>query len=139
MLTRLIELQSISNAGPTLPAAPHNAGHWVPENLDEDGVQMLIGAVRELKTVSQHIFVLRDILNPALLAPLPSELIAQWREVAERIARDGDAHLLDLNDGTVTPADFGDRTHLHPLAAERFSSSLAMRLRPMVEQNRASR
>jgi hypothetical protein len=47
--------------------------------------------------------------------------------------------LLDFNDGTFVPSDFGDKTHLHPLAAERFSALLAARVQSMVQEDRASR
>jgi lysophospholipase L1-like esterase len=100
---------------------------------------MLIAAVQELKAVSDETFVLRDIFNPAALAPLPPAQVARRRAVAERIARQGGAPLLDLNDGSVVASDFGDQTHLNPLAAERFSSLLAERLRPRGQENHASR
>jgi len=47
--------------------------------------------------------------------------------------------VLDFNDGSFSASDFGDRTRLHPLAAERFSAILAARVQPMVEEDRASR
>jgi hypothetical protein len=123
MLERLVELQP-PTAGPPAPIA---------FDVDEDAVATLIASVRELATVSDRIFVLRDALNPALgYAP-------EWAKVAARIARTAGVPLLDLNDGTVTEADFGDHTHLNPLAAERFSTALATRLKPMVIQNHASR
>jgi hypothetical protein len=78
-------------------------------------------------------------MNPVLLTPLPPGRLAQWRGVAERIARECDAPLIDPNDGAFGPADFGDQTHLNPLAAERFSSLLAARLKPLLEQSRAPR
>ena len=99
----------------------------------------MIAAVRELAAVSDHVFVLNDIMNPASLTAVPSELLAHWREIAERIAHDGGAPLLDFNDGSFVPSDFGDRTHLHALAAQRFSALLAARLQPMVGEHRASR
>ncbi len=137
MLTRLAELQA-SSAAPH-PAGTHSSGLKDPNDVDDDAVRKMIAAVRELKAVSGHTFVLRDLMNPALLEPLPAAEIAHWRSVAERIARESDAPLLDLNDGTFVESDFGDRTHLSPLAAERFSSLLAARVGSMVEQNRASR
>ncbi len=139
MLARLVELEPSSVYAPALPAAPAHPARAAPDDTDEDAVRTLIAALRELRAVSDHAFVLRDIMNPALVAPVPPERLARWRAVAERIAREGDAVLLDFNDGTFAPSDFGDRTHLHPLAAERFSSLLAARVRPMVEEHRASR
>lgn len=136
MLERLVALQSDSISAPLPPASGP-----IPErdDIDEDGVRALIAAVRELSAVSEHTFVLRDLMNPVLVAPLPPARFAQWRGVAERIAREGGAPLIDPNDGTFGPADFGDRTHLHPLAAERFSSLLAGRLKTLLEGSRASR
>jgi hypothetical protein len=136
MLERLVELQPSSVSSPPAPAVrPTKA----PNDLDEDAIRTVIAALRELETVSKDTFVLRDMLNPALLSSLAPAHVAQWRDVAERIAREGGATLLDLNDGTFPASDFGDRTHLNPLAAERFSSVLASRVRPMVRQNHASR
>lgn len=135
-LERLIALQSASISAPLPPPSGP-----IPErdDIDEDAVRTMIAAVRELGAVSDHTFVLRDLLNPVLVAPLPPGRFAQWRSVAERIAREGGAPLIDPNDGTFGPADFGDRTHLNPLAAERFSSLLADRLKPLLEDSRASR
>jgi hypothetical protein len=137
MLTRLAELQA-SSASPH-PAATETSALRDPNDVDDDAVRKMIAAVVELKAVSRHTFVLRDVMNPALLEPLPAAELLHWRSVAERIARESDVPLLDLNDGAFVAADFGDRTHLSPLAAERFSSLLAARIRPMVEQDRASR
>jgi hypothetical protein len=136
MLERLVALQSASISAPLPPARGP-----IPErdDIDEDAAVTLIAAARELAAVSEHMFVLRDIMNPVLLAPLPSARLAQWRAVAERIAREGGAPLIDPNDGTFGPADFGDRTHLNPLAAERFSSLLAARVKPLLEGSRAPR
>lgn len=136
MIERLVALQSSSISAPQPPpAAP------VPErdDIDDDAVRTMVAAVRELDAVSEHTVVLRDLLNPVLIAPLPPARLAQWRGVAERIARESGVPLIDPNDGTFGPADFGDRTHLHPLAAERFSSMLADRLRPLLEGARAVR
>ena len=133
-LTRLIELQASVAPTPPLPDAAHGPALKDPNDIDEDAVRTMVAAVQELKAVTGHTFVLRDIMNPALLEPLPAEELAHWRAVAERIARESDATLLDLNDGTFVASDFGDRTHLHPLAAERFSSLLAARVRPMVQE-----
>jgi len=138
-LTRLIELQASAASTPPLPSATHGPALKDPNDIDDDAVRTMVAAVQELQAVTGHTFVLRDILNPALLEPLPAEELAHWRAVAERIARESDATLLDLNDGTFVASDFGDRTHLHPLAAERFSSLLAARVRPMVQEHRASR
>lgn len=140
MLERLVALQPSSVSSPPLPAARPDPSPRVPDDIDEGAVRMLIAALRELEAVSDKTFVLRDILNPALLAPLPPERIAQWRAVARKIAREADVPLLDLNGGdAIAASDFGDRTHLNPLAAERFSSQLAARVRPMVQENHASR
>lgn len=142
-LERLVDLQTTS-APPAAPPPPAAAPAWsaaqrAPDDTDADGVRMLIAAVQELKAVSDKIFVLRDVMNPALLTPVPPAQLARWREVAERIAREGGAPLLDFNDGTFVPSDFGDRTHLHPLAAERFSLRLAGRVQSMAQDHRASR
>jgi hypothetical protein len=136
LLERLVALQSESISAPLPPPSGR-----IPErdDIDEDAVVALIAAARELTAVSEHTFVLRDLMNPVLLAPLPPARLAQWRGVAERIARACDAPLIDPNDGAFGPADFGDRTHLHPLAAERFSSLLAARLRPFLEGSGAPR
>jgi hypothetical protein len=136
MLERLIALQSAAISAPLPPPAVPPQDR---EDIDDDAVRTLIAAVREIGAVSEHVFVLRDLMNPLLLAHLPPARFAQWRDVAERIAREGGATLVDPNDGTFGPADFGDRTHLHPLAAERFSSLLADRLEPRIEGVRASR
>lgn len=136
-LTRLIELQPVP-IDPPLAAAP-NPAQKAPDNIDEEAVRMWIAAVRELAAVSDRTFVLRDIMNPATLGPVPPAQRAQWRAVAERIARAADAPLLDMNDGTFAPSDFGDRTHLHPLAAERFSAQLAARVRPLLQEDRVPR
>jgi hypothetical protein len=137
MLTRLAELRA-SSASPHLIGTQSSALKD-PNDLDDDAVRKMIAAVRELKAVSSHTLVLRDMMNPALLEPLPAAELAHWRSVAERIAKESDVPLLDLNDGTFVASDFGDRTHLSPVAAERFSSLLAARVGPMVEQGRASR
>jgi hypothetical protein len=139
MLERLVALQPSTVSSPPLPVTAADPSREIPDDIDDRAVLTLIAAVRELKVVSDDMFVLRDILNPALLAQLPPARAARWRAIAERIARESDAPLLDLNDGTVLSADFGDRTHLNPLAAERFSSVLATRVRPMVQASHASR
>jgi hypothetical protein len=136
MLERLIALQSGTIAAPLPPAS---APLPPRDDIDEDAVVTLIAAARELAAASEHTFVLRDIMNPVLLSPLPAARLAQWRGVAERIARESGATLIDPNDGAFGAADFGDRTHLHPLAAERFSSLLADRLMPFLEDSRAPR
>jgi hypothetical protein len=138
MLERLVEMQA-RDLPPQPQDAPARAG--VVRDIDEESIRTLIAAVRELKSVSDVTFVLRDISNPALLAPVPAEQRAYWREVAERIAREGDAVLLDLNDGALAAADFLDRarTHVNPLAAERVSAVLAARVGPIVQEHRASR
>jgi hypothetical protein len=138
-LERLVALQPSSVSSPPLPAAPPAPSREAPDDIDDSAVRMLIAAVQELKAVSDETFVLRDIFNPAALAPLPPAQVARRRAVAERIARQGGAPLLDLNDGSVVASDFGDQTHLNPLAAERFSSLLAERLRPRGQENHASR
>jgi hypothetical protein len=138
-LERLIELQPPTLSAPSAAAPAPTTVQRVPDNIDADAVRMLIAAVRELRAASDRVIVLRDILNPALLTPVPPVQLAQWRSMAERIASEGGAALLDLNDGTFGPADFRDRTHLHPLAAERFSALLAARLEPIVQDHRASR
>jgi hypothetical protein len=136
MLERLVALQAETISAPLPP--PRGP---VPErdDIDEGAVVTMILAVRELAAVSDRPVVLRDLMNPLLLAPLPPARLAQWRGVAERIAREGGAPLIDPNDGAFGPADFGDRTHLHPLAAERFSSLLAERLAPLLEGRLAPR
>lgn len=136
MLDRLATLQADAISAPLPPPAGP-----IPErdDIDEDAVVTLIAAVRELAAVSDHLIVLRELMNPVLLAPLPPARLSQWRSVAERIARESGVPLVDPNDGTFGPADFGDRTHLHPLAAERFSARLAGRLLPLLEGSDASR
>jgi hypothetical protein len=137
MLEKVIALQNAS-APATLPAPDPKAK--AREDVDEAAILTTIAAVRELAPVSDRIFVLREVLNPAVLATFPAAQSAYWRNVAARIAREGGATLLDLNDGTLTPAEFGDRTHLNPIAAERFSRELASRVRPMVlREDHASR
>jgi hypothetical protein len=138
-LERLIEVQPSSASSPGVTLAAQSTSQRAPDNIDADAVRMLIAAVRELGTVSDRVFVLRDVMNPDLLTPIPPAQLVQWREVAERIAREGGARLLDFNDGTFVPCDFGDRTHLHPIAAERFSSLLAARIQSTLEEHRASR
>lgn len=143
-LNRMIELQPSTAPNPTgtavpVTAVPATAVQRAPDNIDQDAVRMLIAAVQDLRAVSDRVIVLRDVMNPALLSPVPRVQLAQWRGIAERIAAEGGATLLDLNDGTFGPLDFGDRTHLHPLAAERFSALLAARLEPIVQDHRASR
>lgn len=139
MLERLVTLQPSSVYAPRLPPAAPSSTRESVESVDDDAVRALITAVREIGTVSDHTFVLREPENPAFLEAKPEAQIHYWRAVAERIARDGDATLLDFDGGELTPSDFGDRTHLHPLAAERFSRLLATRLRPIVQEDRASR
>jgi hypothetical protein len=140
MLERLVALQASAASSRSLPTAPPpDPSRKIPDDMDEAAIRTLIAAVRELKAVSAATFVLRDILNPAVVASFPPAQVARWRAVAERIAREADAPLLDFNDGSVVASDFGDRTHLNPLAAERFSSLLAARVRPMVQENHASR
>jgi hypothetical protein len=136
VLARLIELQPKPVDLPLAAAA--NPSQKAPDNIDEEAIRMMIAALRELEAVSDHTFVLRDIMNPAGLASVPPAQLVQWREVAARIAHEGDAPLLDLNDGTFVASDFGDRTHLHPLAAERFSVQLAQQVRPYLQADRAS-
>jgi hypothetical protein len=132
MLSRMIELQPIPP--PPAPAAPSRVA---PNDLDDGAIPVLVDAVRELKAVSDEVVILRDILNPAIIAGLPAEQTARWHAVATRIAHESDSPLLDLNDGTFTAGDFGDRTHLHALAAERFSELLAERL--LAQEHHASR
>ncbi len=141
MLARLIELQKAADEPASAREGParQKGNATVTVDVDRDAVRMLAEAARELAAVSDHTFVLRDIMNPATLETLSPGLISAWRVVAEGIARQCDAPLLDFNDGTFVPADFGDRTHLNPLAAERFSTLLAARVQPVVEQDRASR
>jgi hypothetical protein len=138
MLERLVELQATSpSVAPGLEAAPRPSA--VPNDVGEDAIETMVAAVRELRAVSHHVVVVRDVMNPDLLEAEQPARVAKWREVARRIAREGDAPLLDFNDGTFAASDFGDRTHLNPLAAERFSTLLAARVQPMAEQDRASR
>jgi hypothetical protein len=131
MLEQMIETQAADPKSqvPKPAVAP-------PLDLDEDAVSMMVSAARQLAAVSERIFVVRDILNPALVLP---EQETAWRAIASRIAHEAGVPLLDLNDGMVAAADFGDRTHLNPLAAERFSAALAARLKPGLIQNHASR
>lgn len=125
LLERLASLQAAwAVEPPPLPADPIPAR----DDLDEDGLRLLADAARDLAAVSDTTVVLSDLLNPVLVAPLPPSRFAQWREAAERIARDGGATLVDPNDGSLRATDFGDRTHLSPLAAERFSTELWPRL-----------
>jgi hypothetical protein len=141
MLQRLVELAPKQPMpAPHADASSHVAhAASIPADIDDEDIRTMIAAVREIGAVSDHLFVLDDIMNPASLAALPPELVAQWRAIAERIAHEGGAPLLDFNDGTLVPADFGDRTHLHALAAQRFSSLLAARIQPLVGEHRASR
>ncbi|WP_169927818.1 hypothetical protein [Labilithrix luteola] len=134
-LERMIALQPSDVSSPPPPAVPPDPFAKAPDNVDENEVRTMIAAVREIAAVSDDVFVLRDIMNPAVLASVPPAQSAQWRAIAARIAREGGARILDFNDGSVTSADFGDRTHLNPLAAERFSALLASRLRPMVQKD----
>jgi hypothetical protein len=139
VLERLVELTATpSRTAPRLDAARSPASA-VASDMDEDAIRTMVAAIRELKAVSHHVVVLRDVMNPDLLAAEPPGRVATWSEVARRIARESDAPLLDFNDGTFGASDFGDRTHLNPLAAERFSSLLAARVQPMAEEDRASR
>lgn len=137
MLARLVELQA--SAPSSHPEDSRRRALTDPNDVDEEAVRTMIEAVRELKAVTQHTFVLRDILNPALLLPVSAVELAHWRTIAERIARETEVPLLDFNDGTFLASDFGDRTHLNPLAAERFSSLLATRVQPILQAERASR
>jgi hypothetical protein len=135
-LERLVDLQAPPPAPHVEPTSRRAAG---PPDLDPAAIDMLARAAHELSVVTDRLFVLRDIMNPAVRDALPQAQLATWREAAERIARANGATLLDFNDGTFTPSDFGDRTHLNPLAAERFSTLLAGRIRPLVRENYASR
>lgn len=139
MLERLVELQA--TAPPV--AAPFDAARSparpVPDDIAEDSIRSMVAAVHEIKAVTDHVFVLRDVMNPDLMNAESPARLAQWRDVARRIAREADAPLLDFNDGTFAASDFGDRTHLHPLAAERFSSLLAARVQSAAQEDRASR
>ncbi len=138
MLQRLIELQATSSPAPRVDAGRIPAGS-VPNDTDQDAIRTVIAAARELKAASDHLFVLRDVMNPELLNAETPARLAQWRDVARRIAHEIDAPLLDFNDGSFSASDFGDRTHLNPLAAERFSSLLAARVQPAALEDRASR
>jgi hypothetical protein len=140
MLERLVAATAATSpAPPATPATPAPKSAPASPDLDDEAVRTMIAAVRELAAVTDHTFVLRDLLNPATLAPLPPATLEAWHGVAERIAREGHAPLLDFNDGTFAPSDFGDRTHLNPLAAERFSSLLAARVREAVHGGDAPR
>jgi hypothetical protein len=139
MLERLVELHAASpGLAPRVETARSPAGA-ILNDMDEDAIRTMVAAIRELKAVSNHVVILRDVMNPDLLAAELPARVARWSEVARGIARGSDAPLLDLNDGTFGASDFGDRTHLNPLAAERFSSLLAARVQPMAEEDRASR
>jgi hypothetical protein len=133
MLERLVDRK------PAAPPAPSSAPLASFVDIDENGLRSLIAAVRELKAVSVRVFVLCDIINPAQAATISPTLLHAWRQAAERIAYEGGAVLLDFNDGTFAPADFGDRTHLHPMAAERFSALLADRVKAAADEDRAAR
>jgi hypothetical protein len=137
MLERLIESQAAPPPAATLDGG--RVANTVPGDIDEDSVRTMIAAARELKAVSDHLFVLRDVMNPDIATAQSPERRAQWRDIAARIAREVDAPLLEFNDGTFPASDFGDRTHLHPLAAERFSSLLAARVQSVALDDRASR
>lgn len=128
MLERLVEHQPASISAPA--SAPPPLGL-----IDEDAIRLLVAAARDVAAVSQRVFIVRDVLNPAVVDPQTPAL----RTVAERIAREADLPLLDPNDGHIHATDFGDRTHLNPLAAERFTARLAARVRPIVVDSRASR
>jgi hypothetical protein len=138
MLSRLIELHAPDPPPTTLESAGAAASS-VPDDIDEGSIRTMIAAAQELKTVSDHVFVVRDIMNPDIAKAQSPARLAQWRGVARRVAREVDAPLLDFNDGTFAWSDFGDRTHLHPLAAERFSSLLAARVQSVTQEDRASR
>ncbi len=135
MLERLIALQPASVYTPP-PADPSRP--W-KDDIDEHAADAVVQAIREIEPVAERVMVLRDLLNPAIVASLPSAQVARWRSIAERVAHDADAPLLDMNDGSFAPSDFGDRTHLHALAAERFSALLASRVKPAVQASHASR
>jgi hypothetical protein len=141
MLESLVSLQHLPPAEhpPDAPVAAHGPSLTVPDDTDEGAIRTMVAALHELTAVSDHTFVLRDIMNPTFVASLPPALLERWREIAERIARDGGASLLDFNDGTFVPRDFGDRTHLHPIAAQRFSTLLGARMRLLLGDHRASR
>src|SRR5262249_11722516 len=64
VIERLVALQSDSISAPLPPPSGP-----IPErdDIDEDAVLTLIAAVRELWAVSDHVFVLRDLMNPVLL------------------------------------------------------------------------
>jgi hypothetical protein len=138
MLERLVELQATISSRAPLVDAGRVPASTVPNDMDEDAIRTMVAALHELIAVSDHVFVLRDLMNPELLNAETPARLAQWRDVARRIARDGDAPLLDFN-GKFAASDFGDRTHLNPLAAERFSSLLAARVQPVALEDRASR
>jgi hypothetical protein len=135
MLEKLVALEPASVYTPP-PADPTRPWH---DDIDDHAADTLVLAIRELAPVAEQIVVLRDLLNPAIVASLPSAQVARWHDVAARIAHDAEVRLLDMNDGSFAPSDFGDRTHLHPLAAERFSALLATRVRPVVQASHASR
>jgi hypothetical protein len=139
MLERLVDLQPPPAPPPPFSAVRLDPSRKTPDDIDEGAVRMVIAALRELEAVSESTFVLRALVNPAVLASLPPDQVARWNAVAERIAHEADARLLDLNDGAFAPSDFGDGTHLNPLAAQRFSARLATRVRPLVQESHASR
>jgi hypothetical protein len=132
-------LERLVDRNPPAPPAPSTTPLAAFVDIDENGLRSLIAAVRELRAVSERTFVLRDIINPAQAATISPALLHAWRQAAERIAYEGGADLLDFNDGTFAPADFGDRTHLHPMAAERFSALLADRVKVAADEDRAAR
>ena len=139
LVAQIIELQAGSPSPP--PNASHNAAPKDPNDIDEQAVHTMAAAVQELRAVSRHMFVLRDILNPALLLPVSqrsSPTGAMWPNGS--LARTTSPCSISTTARSCA-SDFGDRTHLHPLAAERFSSLLAARMRPVVQEtdDRASR
>lgn len=135
----LERLAALQESWATAPPPPPTCTIPDRDDLDEDAIRTLVSAVRELAAVSDTTLVLRDLLNPVLVAPLPAARFAQWREAAERIAREGGAILVDPNDDALRAVDFGDRTHLTPLAAERFSARLAGRVHSLVRGERVAR
>ena len=150
MLERLATLQTFSPSPPrtrsvagqlAFPAtrgrAQPNAND--PNDIDEDAVRTMAAAVQELKArQSSHVCPPRHPEPGAPPARVPAEL-AHWRDVAGRIARAERRPLLDFNDGTFVPLILAIERTCTPWRPSASRSLLAARMRPLVQDDRASR